>query len=145
MNKTFHTATNNQKMNTHEQIAIFEEFLNYTFQLVQYSYWYGEKQRLIQVSKEKNGEEVIHRDSYGVEQMTFQYVVDKCANGDENFVLKIWYTKMIFTDDWFGHWVNIHHPDCGLNEGNMRYFYDNMGGIIALRHTLGIEYDIELK
>jgi len=80
-----------------------------------------------------------------IECMNFQSVVDKYCNGDENFALKIWYTRMIFRDDWFGHWINIHHPDCRLTEEHMKEFYDNMGGIIALRHTLGIEYDIELK
>lgn len=133
-------------MNTPEQIAIFEEFLNYTFQLVQKENWYVEKQQLVQASREKNGETDIEpRQVDGIDDMTFQFVVKNYANGDEDFVLKLWYTMVIFKDDWFEHWINIHHPECGLTEEHMKRFYDNMGGLIALKYTLGIEYDIELK
>jgi len=126
-------------MNVSEQIAIFEEFLNYTFQLVQKENWYVEKQQLFKASREKNGETEIEYKPvsvYSIDGMTFQFVVK--TYGDENFVLKMWYTRAIFKDAWFEHWINIHHPGCGLTEEHMKIFYDNMGGIISLRFILGI-------
>jgi hypothetical protein len=134
-------------MNTAEQNTICEEFLKYTFQLVQRENWHWEKQYLFQLSKEKNGETDIECEPvsvYSIDGMTFQYVVENCTFGDEDFALKLWYTRAIFKDEWFEHWINIHHPDSGLNKEHMKDFYDNMGGIIALKHKLGID-DIEIK
>jgi len=141
-------------MNTSEQNAICEEFLKYTFQLVQNRYWYGHKQLLIQESEEKNGKRnIVHISPHGIEQLDFQYVVKHYFLGDENAALNIWYQEVIFKDNWFGHWINIHYPDFrkkGLNVYNLKYYLKNIDGIPALRMILGLDSivvsdDIEIK
>ena len=133
---------------TFEQTQIFSEFIYHCFEIMQNEDWLNEKRADYQRSNEKKGivmEFVMPND--GMKQMGFYDVVETYARGDINFVLKLWFTYNIFKDKlddkWFDHWINVHHPTCGLTNNDLRIYYDSLE-IDGLKNILGLN-EISLK
>jgi hypothetical protein len=131
---------------TFEQTQIFSEFIYHCFEIMQKKDWLDEKRADYQRSNEKNGN-VMEFIMPRVEPMGFYDVVETFGRGDINFVLKIWFTFNIFKDKlddkWFDHWINVHHPTCGLTNDHLRTYYDSLG-MDGLKNILGLN-EISLK
>jgi len=133
---------------TFEQTQIFSEFIYHCFEIMQKKDWLHEKRADYQRSNEKKGIVMeFNMSNNGVEPMGFYDVVEKYARGDINFVLKLWFTYDIFKDKlddkWFDHWINVHHPTCGLTNDHLRIYYDLLD-IDELKNILGLN-EISLK
>jgi len=133
---------------TFEQTQIFSGFIYHCFEIMQNEDWLNEKRADYQRSYEKNGIVMeFNMSNNGVTPMSFGYVVENIARGDINFVLKLWFTSNIFRDNagdkWFDHWINLHHPTCGLTNEHLCSYYDLLG-IDGLKDILGLN-EISLK
>ena len=131
---------------TFEQTQIFSEFIYHCFEIMQNKDWLNEKREDYQRSNQKKG--VVAE--FVMPEMTpmgFYDVVETYARGDINFVLKLWFTYNIFRDKlddkWFDHWINVHHPTCGLTNDHLRIYYDSIE-IDGLKNILGLN-EISLK
>jgi len=133
---------------THEQTQLFSQFIYHCFEIMQNTDWLNEKRADYQRSNEKKGIVMdFDMSNNGLEPMGFNEVVERYAHGDINFVLKLWFTYNIFKDKlddkWFDHWINVHHPTCGLTNDHFRNYYDTIG-IDGLKDILGLN-ELTLK
>jgi hypothetical protein len=130
---------------TFEQMQIFPEFIYHCFEIMQNADWLNEKREDYRRSYEKMGTVMeFNMSNNGITPMGFGDVVENIACGDVNFVLKLWFTSNIFRDNkWFDHWINVHHPTCGLTNDDLRTYYDSLG-IDGLKDILGLN-EISLK